>query len=168
MGIEFKGRREVGTRQHFGQEDMRRLERRLVLPRRQRLPHRTGARVAKRKDFVLREIAERRAQQGGEIEVVFPLQHKAAQRHQVHHRDLFGQGDAIRAGYRDAAQLQLPDDLAAEGLAPRQQDHDVAGADRCVMAGKNRARSSRSRIWSATRLASTTTGLSGCSASTGR
>ena len=55
-----------------------------------------------------------------------------------------------------AAQLQLADDFAAERLAPRQQDHDVAGRGSAPHGRAARApQSSQSRIWSATRLAST-------------
>ena len=47
--------------------------------------------VAELEQIVFAQAAERRAQQRRQIEIVFPLQHKTAQRHQIHHRDLFGQ-----------------------------------------------------------------------------
>ena len=58
----------------------------------------------------------------------------STQRNQVHHRDLFVQSHAIRAGDRNAAQLELTDDLAAERLAAGQQDHDVARRNGIFMA----------------------------------
>ena len=113
------------------------------------LPDRAGASMAEREQIVLAEPAERRAQQGRQIEIIFALQRKAPQCDQVHRRDLLGQGDAVGAGHGNAAQLQLPDDLAAEGFAARQQNHDIARADRRGVSRQGNALCSQSLIWSA-------------------
>jgi hypothetical protein len=89
--------------------------------------------------LLLIDADQRRAQQRREIEIVFRQQHEAAQRDQVHHGDLVLQLDAVRAGDRHAAPFELADQFARERLAPRHQHHDVAGADRLVMAGQARA-----------------------------
>ncbi len=49
------------------------------------------------------------------------------------------QPDAVGARHRHAAQLELADHFAGERLAPRHQDHDVAGTDRLLVARQSRS-----------------------------
>ncbi len=98
--IEFERRGIIGARQHLRQEDMRRGEMRSRAAPPARCHSVALAAMAEREQIFFAEAAQRRAQQRRQIEIVFPLQHKAAQRDQIHHRDLFGQHDAVGARHR--------------------------------------------------------------------
>ena len=161
MGIEFERRRIIGALQHFRQKDMRRFEGRCAALR----AAAPATRVPSRPWHSANSSSSLRPQSG---------ERSSAARLRSSSRCSTKRPSAIRSitaicsastmrsapATGNAAQLQLADHFAAERFAARQQDHDVAGPDRRVMAGQGRARwRSSLRIWPATASASCTTGL---------
>ena len=76
------------------------------------------------------QAEQRAAQHGGEAEIVLGQQQGVAQRDQVHDRDLVGERQPVGAGDRYLQLLEVLDQQLLQDAAARQQDHDVAGADR--------------------------------------
>ena len=79
---------------------------------------------------VLVEAGKRALQQARQVEVVVGEQHEAAQRDQVHDRDLLAQHHPVDAGHGDAAAFQRADQLLDEARAPAHEDQDVLRAHR--------------------------------------
>ncbi len=79
---------------------------------------------------------QRRAEHHGKVQLVLRQQGKAAERNQIHDRNLMLELDAICTGDGNAALLQLPDQLACQRLAARHQNHDVARRDGLFVAGQ--------------------------------
>ena len=71
-----------------------------------------------------------RFQQTGEGQVILGQQQGAGQRQQVHHRDLFRQGNPIHPGDRNAAAFQFPHQRIDQNRSALDQEQDVPGADR--------------------------------------
>ena len=138
MGIEFVRRFAVRASAHLLEKFVRAPEsRRFAGAFLERPPQPLAfAAISQFAQLVLADVDERRAEQGGEIEVVFRQQHEAAQRHHVHHRDLLGELHAVRARDRNLLLLQAADNLAGKRLPARHEDHNVAGTDGLVAAGQ--------------------------------
>ena len=68
-------------------------------------------------ELVLVEADQRALEEGGERQVVLGEEHDAAERHQVHDRDVLGELDAVGAGDRHAARLERAVDGVGLGAA---------------------------------------------------
>ncbi len=102
----------------------------------QRLPQRAAAADRQAHQAVVGQAAEWAGQQAGEAEIVLRQQQRVGQRHQVLHRRLSGQQQAIEAGDGHAARLQRAHQGAGEIVAPAHEHHHVAGGKLAVPAGE--------------------------------
>ena len=130
-GVKLEGRQEVDLRQQLVQALVRLCEGRAVARRLQTLVQ-AGATtiVGELEQRLLGQAEQRAAQHGGEAQVVLGQQQHVAERDQVHDRDVIGQRQAVGAGDRHVQLLELADQQFLQDAAPRQENHDVAGADR--------------------------------------
>ena len=132
LGIELERRREIGAGEqrpqplmHFAQPRM--LGRQPAQARPQLL---LAAVVGQEEQLVLGDAEQRAFQHRRQRQVVLGQQQELAERDQVLHRQLFGQGQPVGAGHRHAALLQRPHQVGDKGVTAAHQHHDVAGAQR--------------------------------------
>ena len=95
----------VGLRQQPGEALVRRGEARIVARRlgEALMEARGTAAMGERQQLLFAQPEQRALEHRGERQVVLGQQQRVAQRHQVHHRDLVGQHEAVGAGDRHAA-----------------------------------------------------------------
>ena len=86
--------------------------------------------MGKPKQLLVVETDQRSLEHRRQRQVVGGKQDEPADRHQVHHRHLFGQDHPVDAGDGDVEQLQRPHQFFDELGAPAHQNHDVSRPDR--------------------------------------
>ena len=140
-GVELEGRQKVDLRQQLVQAPYASAKGGAVARRLQTLVE-AGATpiVGELEQRLLGQAEQRAAQHGGEAQVVLGQQQHVAERDQVHDRDVIGQRQPVGAGDRHVQLLELADQQLLQDAAPRQEDHDVAGADRLAGGRQRRAR----------------------------
>ena len=93
----------------------------------------TAAIVRNLEQIIVGETEQRAAQHGGEREIVLRQQQRVGERHQVHHRDVLGEHEAVGARDRDALVLQRADDGLEQRAALAHQHQDVARPHRLAL-----------------------------------
>ena len=84
--------------------------------------------------IVVVKAEDRRFQRRGQGKIVLRQQARAANRDEVHHRDMLRQFKPVGARHRDAFFLERADHRLEKGVAAAHQNHDVAGPDRPAFA----------------------------------
>ncbi len=96
---------------------------------RERLAQRQAAAiVSHREQIVVRETKQRTAQHGRERQIVLRQEQRVGERHQIHHRDVFGEDEAVGAGDFDVLVLQRADDRFEQFAALAHQNQNIAVA----------------------------------------
>lgn len=134
FGVKLVGRNEISAREPGGEPlgGAAKLGARCgagAQPAPQSLP---AAAMAELEQGVLVDVEERPLQHRGQGQIVLRKQQKPAERHQVLHRQLLAQHQAVGAGDRDVAHLQRAQQFADEIVAATHQHHDVARTHRVV------------------------------------
>ena len=134
FGVKLVGRNEIGAREPGAETRDGAAEPGArcgagAQPAPQSLP---AAAMAQLEQGVLVDVEERPLQHRGQGQIVLRKQQKPAERHQILHRQLLAQHQAVGAGDRDVAHFQRAQQFADEVVAATHQHHDVAGAQRAV------------------------------------
>ena len=82
--------------------------------------------IGERKKLLFGQAQQRALQHARKREIVFGHQQRVGERHQVHHRDVLGEHQPVRARDRDAFLLQLIDDRVEQRAALAHQHENVA------------------------------------------
>ena len=101
---------------------------------------RTAAIRSDVEQVLIAETEQRAAQYGGERKVVVRQQQRIGQRHEVHHRDVLGQHEAIGARYFDAFVFQRADDGLEQRAALAHQYQHIAVSRRTALKANRLAR----------------------------
>ena len=92
----------------------------------QRSAQRGLAVPSERKQLLVREAEQRASQHRRKREIVLRQQQRVGEHHEVHDRDMLGQGKPVSAGDLDRGVLERPDDRAEHRPALTHQDEHVA------------------------------------------
>ena len=104
-----------------------------------RAQRRAAAIPGDREQILVGEAEQRAAQHGRQRKIVLRQQQRIGERHQIHHRDMLGEHEAVGAGDLDIFVLQRADDRLEQRAALAHQNQHVAVARGAAIDADRRA-----------------------------